>query len=233
MPMKTHQFPNFYMGAAAESIFSGEMFLFGYEAAKFNPDFGVDFQVTNAARQKFYSETERSIQVQVKSTLAYKGMANVFVDEDDFSYLCKSPTRFLVVYVFHDFFKPVDMDSANCRADLVDQAVQRDISKYEASMMDQHGAEIKRNDPSVIFEFRCRKRSVFWLNGSQLRNGISSGDWKKNSNGTFSARVQIDDCDIALNEKQLFPELSELLYLMSPPHSQYSFETGKYSYEHI
>ena len=231
--MMPDHFPNFYMGAAAESMFAGEMYLLGYEAAKFSPDFGIDFLVTNAARQKFYDEAERTAQVQVKSTFGHNGRATIFVGEEDLHYLCESPRRFLVCYIFHDFFKPVDGDSANHRADPVDLVCQRDIANYEASLMEDEGTEIRRNDPRTVFEFRYRKRSVFWLNGAQIEHGLQSNDWKKWGQDKFAARINISDAGLSLNENPLFPELIGLDNIMSEPLSDSSFQSGKYSYEHF
>lgn len=233
MPMMPDHFPNFYLGAAAEAMFAGEMYLLGYEAAKFSPDFGIDFSVTNAARHKFYSEPAKSSQIQVKSTLGYKGNAKIFIDRDDFHYLCESPNRYLVCYIFHDFYKQVDMDSANYRADMAELALQKDIARYEAAQMEDGGAGIKRNYPEVIFELRYRKRTVFWLNGKQLEKGLQENDWRICENEKFSAELNINDDVVALSGNQLFAELMDLKNIMSEPSSRYSFQCGRYSYAHV
>lgn len=233
MPMMPEHFPNFYMGAAAESMFAGEMYLLGYEAAKFSPDFGIDFSITNAARQKFYDETAKLAQVQVKSTFAYNGIAKIFIGCDDFHFICNSPERFLVCYIFYDFFKPVDADSANYRADPVELACQKDIAEYESRLMESEGAEIKRDDPRVIFEFRYRKRTAFWLNGDQLKKGLQANDWQKSGQDKFVGRIIVGDATISLNGNILFPELLDLNNIMYETSSKNSFQSGKYSHEHI
>lgn len=233
MPMMPDHFPNFYMGAAAEAMFAGEMYLLGYEAAKYSPDFGIDFSITNAARQKFYNEPAKSAQIQIKSTFSHKGRARVTIGEDDFSYICESSRRFLVVYIFQDFYKPVDPDSANVRPDMAEQACQRDMASQETHLMENYGPEIKREDPRTVFEFRYQNRTVFWLNGKQLAYGLKKSDWKECGSDKLTVELTVRDSGVLLNGDWIFPELLDLEYIMSSPSSEYAFEAGKYSYEHL
>lgn len=152
---------------------------------------------------------------------------------EDFLYLCESPRRFLVGYIFKDFFKPVDPDSIDLRADMVEKTCQKYIAGYESNQMEDYGSEIKRSDPRTVFEFRYQNRVTFWFNGKQLDNGLREGSWKKYGTDKLIAEITLNGSDLLLNGNYIFPELLNLEYIMSSPLSERAFESGKYSFEHL
>jgi hypothetical protein len=234
MPLIEDSFENFYRGNSAENIVSSQIFFHGFEAHKFNPDFGVDLLVTNKARQKFLGESSLELSVQVKSSLAVKERASIAINKEEFAHLMKQINPVLTSIIFEPEFigepsRHYYLDSYSQTLHSMDEwldkvwAEQQYHSQFNVPKSRDKEEYLKNKKAANNFALDGYKSTLFWLNRIQLNKALDlrvlqegSGKGKDNYYLNF---IKDDDgiwCFESTDRSSYFPyiEINHLSYLL-------------------
>lgn len=186
MKLTKDDIENFYRGNSAESLVSSQVFFHGFEAHKYNPDFGVDLLVTNQARQKFLFEDQKEFNIQVKSSLVVRNKALISISKHDFLNLQLHNNPIIVACLFIPLFigRPSERNSEDPYAQtLHDMDAWLENSWREQNFHAQFDTPRSVNKSKYIsnrvaannLELDGYRAETFWLNMNQFNKGIDDG----------------------------------------------------------
>ncbi|TMO40564.1 hypothetical protein CWC25_20155 [Pseudoalteromonas sp. S4389] len=186
MPLNEENFENFYRGNSAEHIVSSQIFFHGFEAHKYNPDFGVDLLVTNKARQKYLSEESIEFNIQVKSSLVVKNRASISINKEEFAHLMQQNNPVLTSVLFDPEFigQPSLYNNLNSYAQTLHSMDEwLDNAWAEQNYHSQFNVPRSRNKCEYLKNKKAANNlaldgyesTLFWLNKNQLRKALELG----------------------------------------------------------
>ncbi|MFM5008910.1 hypothetical protein ACEUB7_10405 [Aeromonas veronii] len=234
MPLTKDNFENFYRGNCAENIVASQIFFHGFEAHKFNPDFGVDLLATNKARQLFLGEASKEISIQVKSSLVVKERALISIDKIEFDDLMKQNNPVLILVIFepefignpsHHFY----LDPYSQTLHSIDEALENSFaehkynSQFNISKSIDRDAFLKNKKAAENLDLDGYKSSLYWLNKNHLNKALDLGVLKEGKGDSkFNYCLELAKNDNGLwhfissnkSEHYPYPEISHLSYLL-------------------
>ena len=230
MPLTDEFFENFYRGNAAEQIVSSQVFIHGFEAHKFNPDFGVDLLVTNKARQKFLSETPKEINIQVKSSLVVKNRASIKIKKEELEHLLEHDNPVLVSVLFEPEFigNPSQREYLDSYAQTIHDmdewldkswAEQQYHSQFDTLKSHDKEQYLKNRRAANNLELDGYKSSLFWLNKNQLKTALEAGilqDGKGNGKDNYYLNFNKEESEywqFISDKNDVYFPLIEITYL--------------------
>ena len=232
MPIKTDNYVQFFQGACAESHISALFQFAGYEVNKVAPDAGIDLIVTNIARNKFRNEAQKSIYIQVKSTMTAEKNAKFWLTSEELDFLCSGVERYTVFAIFHDLEDKLDTDHFDIYADHIQRMIDLDGERYmEEKNRALHAGNRRR--PSIL-DFTNYSLTMFWLNSKQMEFAKKEGMWSYESTlAKWCLQTHLDDGGLYIGDSLLLPALQDVRYMMVACLSHNQFIQGKFSFDHI
>lgn len=239
MPLTEDNYRKFYRGSSAEYYVTSKAYFHGFEAHKYNPDFGLDLAISNKARRQYYNEESKQLDLQVKSSLVVKNKAMFYLREEEIEFLLSQEQAATVFCMFDSmiFQSPEvyhNRDSAisdihRNEDHLVSSLRKQTYDKqFEKTMMTFNGEEYEC-DQNIIDGRRLDvddvKVTLIWLNKKQLTKAIEEGfilkilDKYEESSYIYMLSLYKKDNDCFIFEKGKnkyvpHPEISSLSYLL-------------------
>lgn len=237
------------MDNCAEHIVTSQIFFHGFEAHKFNPDFGVDLLVTNKARQKFLGEISKEISIQVKSSLVVKERASIAIDKEEFAHLMKQNNPVLTFVLFEPEFigepsRHFHLDSYAQTLHSMDEWLEKTWadqlynSQFNIPKSKDRVEFLKNKKAAGNLELNGYKSRLFWLNKNQLNKALSLGvlqEGKGNGKSNYYLNLaKTDDGEWhfkSVGQSEHFPyiEISHLSYLLLK-NQNYGLEMEDFAY---
>lgn len=238
MPLDTSSYVYFFQGACAESHIAALFQFADFEVTKITPDSGIDLVVTNIARSRFASETPKSINVQVKSTIMKDEFASFYIAEDELDFLSDGENRYTVFAYFYDLEKTLDLDDFRTYTNQMDESVNTGSSELQSTDRKDGGASKKHKNH--ILEFTKYSLDLFWLNSKQIQRSRDEGLWEYSFKfEKWGLHISTQDGFLSIhnmkNDSFSCPvsALQEVRYMMISSQSQAIFDEGKFSYLHV
>lgn len=239
VPLTEENYQKFYRGNSAECFVMGKAYFHGFEAHKYNPDFGLDLAISNKARTQFKEEKSKQLDLQVKSSLVVKERAIFYISKEEVEFLltqdqaatvfCMFEVQFLQnPEVFHNRYSSISdnyvidnwLESSireHCFHNQFDTKYYEDKFEYMRNRRDAESLDV--DDVQV---------TLFWLNKKQLGKAIELGlmtevpKRSENAEGLYKLSIQKDSegwsfemyKNSDITHYMPYPEICSLSYLL-------------------
>ena len=238
MKITEKNFRNFYFGAAAEAYIQSELYTFGYEAFKAQPDIGYDLYVSNKALSKFLNVEEKIFNIQIKSRLVYKEETEFCLTQDDYEMLLNDTNGVLVCVLQVPNISAEKDSFAYNRDTFRMDGMECYIEETMARMFIPEEKSISVSEIEIKFPVVGYTRVYFWMCNAMLHRLESEGLIKEKTTDKGEKLkyiiVSYEDEVISILEKSNgygycpVHELLNIKYLLEPSElCKKKFEEGK------
>lgn len=215
MPITRDNWEKFYQGAFAEHHVCSLFYFYGYEVQKISPDVGIDWMITNVARQRFNNEAPLNVEIQVKSALYDRTGSFVAMGGDEIDFLCEGEHRYCVFLLLSNLRGGIDPESFE-RGDDPDasRAVDKDIMRHWETRVSIEGRDLRRKGEMSIYNFSEADVTLFWLHSSQMKRLRDERLLKEKRDGWRGLEISVEDSMVSIAGQSLISELHHLTYLI-------------------
>ncbi len=239
MPLTEENYRRFYRGSSAEYYVTSKAYFHGFEAHKYNPDFGLDLAISNKARRQYQDEQSKQLDLQVKSSLVVKNKAFFYLREEEVEFLLTQEQAATVFCMFDvmilqspevyhnresaisDIYRNEDHLENSLRKEIYEKQFEKKTIRLDGEEYEciQHKIEGQRLDVDDV------KVTLLWLNRKQLKEAIKEGFMRKIKDKydessyvyQLSLHKKANDCWLFEKNRTKYvphPEISSLSYLL-------------------
>lgn len=224
MGITQEYYKKYYYGTSAELFIQSEIYAFGYEAYKAQPDIGYDICAHNSALVKFCQAPRQTFNIQVKAHLVNSNKINFWISPEDLELLASDDTGVFVGVLM----KPNvgRMWNSFCYSNhressiIIDNSISDDAEQYQLSQ----DSKISFNNVDGKYNVVSYDRNYFWLSSNHINRLLCEGffsetDYKGKKYKELT--VILDNNSIAFqnscgNQYFLSCEMKSIKYLLNP-----------------
>jgi len=247
MPLDKQNYENFYLGNGAEFKIMSEIYLLGYEAAKMNPDIGIDLLVTNKARSIFKGSEEIIQYLQIKSSFLIDSEAKFSINKEEMEFLISEEKLATVLCFFMPIIaaEPKSYDRGDFEPWRESLEAELETMNYKENFRD-----LRKKGCLSQIDFKSFDMGYIWLNNQQMKKAIDEKyfDLKKNikdKSEYYEIKLRIEHLEfdgekyetlnlIDKNNSVGTPisEIRNLYYLFKDNYTKNRIEIGDFLQEH-
>lgn len=222
MGISQEDYKNYYYGASAELFIQSEIYAFGYEAYKAQPDIGFDICAHNSALVNFRKIPRQTFNIQVKARLVNSERVFFLLSPADLNLLATDETGAFVGVLMRPgagrMWNPFNYWNHRESSLMIDNSIADDCEKYQLS----HDTRISFKDADSKYNIVAYDRTYFWLSTKHISRLTTEGFFTdvKIDGKPFKQLSVIPENDSIVfqdsngNPHQLVCEMTSIKYLL-------------------